>query len=59
VDGDILASCRRDVFAATEERLAPARNRFPITLSRSKGGSSEKETNVTSNRAASSSWEVW
>jgi hypothetical protein len=56
VGGDILASCRRGVFAATEERLAPLRNRFSITLSRSKGGSSEKETNVRSNRPTSSDW---
>jgi hypothetical protein len=56
VGGDIVASCRRGVFAATEERLAPVRNRFSITLSRSKGGSSEKETNVRSNRPTSSDW---
>ena len=56
VGGGILASCRRGVFAATEERLAPVRNKFSITLSRSKGGSSEKETNVRSNRPTSSDW---
>jgi hypothetical protein len=56
IGGETLASCKRGVFAANEERPAPVRNRFSITLSRSKGGSSEKETKVRSNRATSSSW---
>ncbi len=50
-----VASCKRGVFA-NEERPAPVRNKFSITLSRSKGDSSEKETNIRSNRASSSSW---
>jgi hypothetical protein len=55
INGETLASCKRGVFT-NEERAAPVRNRFSITLSRSKGGSSEKETNIRSNRASSSFW---
>ncbi len=55
IGGETFASCKRGVFA-NEERPAPVRNRFSMTLSRSEGGSSEKETKVRSNWASSSSW---
>ena len=56
IGGETVASCKTGVFAVNEERPAPVRNRFSITLSRSKGGSSEKERKVRSDRASSSAW---
>lgn len=55
IGGETFASCKRGVFA-NGERPARVRNRFSMTLSRSEGGSSEKETKVRSNCASSPSW---